>query len=548
MSQIKENNPYFIALKKLFLANIILFCSLSLIIFYLHASSEEKKFKEIAQYDHFAIDADLRVTQTTYKRQLEFLKAIIERKNNNLQRIKKLLAERNGLFMDTSHISFIAVTDRDLNIILLDQSYSPNESPQIPSPGRNFEALKKYPDEIILGKHIKGIKTRTPFVSLATGIKDKESKMVGSIILGFNLENFLESTTQNTLLKVYFSNQLQVVDSYAYDIFLDSSVWLYIYKIISPFSTSLSLFKYNKFLDKYVYFTYDLDNIRSLFYEELIEYLILMLLVFSVVDAITYFYILTPLKPAISMLNKLDNMNSKDTNIFKNLTNLALFLDSNLKEQQLIHKKQQKQLVELMNLSNHSIISASESLVEDIDDIILKQNNSFLCEYKEFLEEIKKRTISNEINVQATTNFCSEICDSVNKNCKEVVDIYSLLMETTISKKLVVEKLHFNTEENSIVSNHFDNISQYSFRFILYKKLFYLLVEEILNYQNNTVILTQVKLKANSIDFIFDHHNDSIIEDFNLNLMRCVIIGLVNNIRIQCLYISKQVIINCLID
>ncbi len=544
----KENNPHSKVLKKLFLANIILFCSWSLVIFYLHASSEGKKFKKIAENDHFAIDADLRTTQTAYKRQLEFLKASIERKNNDLQRIKKLLDRRNGLFMDTSHISFIAITDKYLNVILLDQSYSRDDQAQIPSPGRNFEALKQHPDEIILGKHIKGIKTRTPFVSLATGIKDQDGNMVGSIIFGFNLENFLEGATQNTLLKVYFSNQLQSMNSYSYDIFLDSSIWFYIYKVINPFSPSLSLFKYNKFLDKYVYFTYDLDNIRSLFYEELIEYLILMLLVFSIVDAITYFYVLAPLKPAISMLNKLENVQSKDTNIFKNLTNLALFLDSNLKEQKLIHKKQQKQLVELMNLSNHYIISASESLVEDIDDIILKQNNSFLHKYKEFLGEIKERTISNEMDTQTTIDLCSEICNLVNKNCKEVVDIYSLLMETTISKKLVVEKLHFNTEENSIVSNHFDNISECSFPFILYKKLFYLLVEEILNYQNNTVILTQVKLKANSIDFIFDHNNNSIIEDFNLNLMRCVIIGLVNNIRIQCLYINKQVIINCLID
>lgn len=531
----KENKPYYVALKKLFLANIILFFSWSLIIFYLYASSEEKKFKEIVQYDHFAIDADLRTTQTAYKRQLEFLKATIERKNNNFQRIQNLLALRKAMFIDAESISFIAVTDKNLNIILLDKSYSHDDEVRIPSPEKNFGALKQHPDEIILGKYIKGIKTKTPFVSLATGIKDKEGTMVGSIIIGFNLEYFLERATQNTLLKIYFSNQPQETKSYSYNIFLGSSIWFYIHKVINPFSTSLGLFKYNKFLDKYICFKYDLDNIRLLFYEQLAEYLILMLLVFAIVDVITYFYALSPLKPAISMLNKIENVNSKDTNIFKNLTNLALFLDS-----------KQKQLIELMNLSNYSITSASESLVEDINDIISKQNKSFFYKHKEFLKDIKERTICNEIDLQANTDLCSKICDLISKNCKEIVDIHSLLMETAIPKKLVVEKLDPNYKENNIISNNFDNMRQYSSRLIVYKKLFYLLVEEILNYQTNAIILTQVRLNGgNNIDFIFDHDSNSIIEDFNLNLMRCVIIGLANNIQTQCSYINKQVIINC---
>lgn len=543
----KIAKSYKSALKNLFFTSIILFVSCCLIIFYLKLWFDTNKFIEIVEKNKSSIELDFRRLQLYYKSQISFVKNKIEPIIDNPKKVQEFLTSQEMLLIDRSRINVIIITDENFKIRTLDQNQLLEHSITIEN--RDYlKIIKKSPDLIILGDVVEGVITKKPAIPLATGLKDKHGKMNGALIFSVNLASLQKSLLGCALVKVLIENDdNNARNGKIYEDLKNSPKAFFISNVLYPGSTNIGLINPIDLMHKPIYLEYDITELRNQFMQELGTYYITLGILFAIIDLLIYCYMLYPIRSVMFVLDKVVDKESTGISIFNQLTNLVILQSEKISAQKLLQKQQQMHLMAIMSLSKYSVNSISENLVDDIDELVTGQNKTFLSQYKELVQEIQQKLVNSESDIQASLDVGTEIFDLVMNNPKEVTNFFSLLIEGGVSAALIAEQGQYNEDSKFLATPINQAVRQSSLGILIYKKLFYKLIQEILQSQNENNVLTRVNIMANNIDFIFTHYGSGSLAGFKINLIRCKILGVFNNVKIKCLFEVEQIIIRCTI-
>lgn len=546
----KNANNYLIILKRFILVTIFLFVSSCCIIFYVKLSLVAGQFVENVKANKAEIQKDLQKRLADYQAQLTFVKNRVEDLKDNQTKLRDFLDDTQILIEKGSNINTIILTDENFNILMSGQDTWNKQNPIRLEKGNYRNILKHYPDKIIIGEIVESVITNKPVIPMATSIQDKNGKMLGAVIFSINLQKLENSLSQGRLFKVLIEDtKTCLAEDEAYNKLLESPNLFFIFEILNPINTNWDMSTLEENSQKYLHLKYSNDIQKTRFINALIPPYLIIFIIFIIINLLFYFYVISPMKPAMELLNKEPENQSESGNIFTKLTNLVVVQSSKLKEQSQLSQEHQLHLIALKDLSKQSISTIkniSENLTEEIDDLITMQNQSFLSKYKELLEEIQQKVANNEQSTKLVLDTSIETLRLIVNQIKEPCSLMELLLESGVKETLIMESLEYHHDTDSQTSET-QNVSKLSGNFMLYRKLFHILVKEILSCETESTVLDQALIDNSTIDFVFTVTNNELISEFNINLTRCKMLSVFNNILVKCSYKKDQIIVTCTI-
>jgi hypothetical protein len=548
----KAENNYRIVLKRFFLATLFLFISSCCIIFYVKLSLVAGQFLANVQGDKSSIEKDFQKIQRIHHAQLSFVKRRIEDIKDNPKKLRGFLEDTQILIEVGSTINTIIITDENFNVLMSGQNTSTTTPSLRLEKGHYRNILKRSPDKIILGEIVESIVTKKPVIPLAASIQDKNGKMLGAIVFSISLQKLENNLSHGRLFKVFIEdNKTSLVDDEAYYKLLESPNLFFVFEILNPMNSQWGISTLENVSQKYLHLQYNTHYQKIRFIKALVPPYMIIFILFIIVNLLFYFYVISPMKPAMELLNKVSDNHTIGGNIFTKLTNLMVVQSGKLKEQSMLSQEQQMHLIALRDLSKHSISTIkniAENLTEEVGDLITTQNQSFLVQYKELLKELQQKIANNEHSTKLILDTSVEILHLLANDTKERCSIMELLLESGVNESLIMETFKYDQTNTEFSSSENQNIRKFLEDFMIYKRLFYKLVQEILSCENEVNILSQVFIRGEAIDFVFKVTDNESISGFNINLTRCKMLSVFNNVHVKCLYNQNQIIVTCTIN
>lgn len=490
---------------------------------YFTAVNISNKFIISLDNDIVSINTDLRRLQLAYNDQIKWVKLEVEQLEFSSQELNKYFNSRKTSILDRSSIGAIIVSNNSHKIIY-SNALDNKDNNKFSLPHRSYlDKVKLHPNSVTIGEIVTGVLTKLPSIPLATGITNKNNEFKGYLIFSINLDNLSRNLVRNALSSVLIKDQINSDYKINSNYLRSYPIRFFIRNIILG-KENISFTTFEPFTGKYIELFYNTSTIKTDFYSNFIANSTIVFCLLLLILIFYYFRILRPLQPTlntISNIAKIENLNN--SNIFS-LINTAVSEQS--KTISLQKTAYQEQLFKLIALTSsvseitRYIKNKMEILVENVSDIRLSTKQDLSKHQQIIFKELENTVINSEQDIKSLLSNYMNIAHSMKIYDKQEIDIISLLLECGINQSFISVQSMVDCEELA-----------------LHKLLFSTLIQEIISFKEGDLVLSQVRIEGNRLNFIFNQLNDVIVTGFNEKLIICKIWGLFNNIQV---HISNQ--------
>lgn len=402
--------------------------------------------------------------------------------------------------------------------------------------GFSLEELKNNPDKIIIGSIIKDKILKRNYFFIASGVSNKNSNFAGILLLKIDIAYLNEKVIplNNRILKIKDSVNQDLIDNSVYQQLQEFPKTTFLSNTLFH-PSDLSITKYNNHFHKYTKSIYNSKRIVVSFTDNIFIFgcMVLTLLIF--VFFVYWKIILLPMKESLMMVQKNNNGRKEVDKLFSIFYRLN---DFNLGQSALISKQEQEQREQFAKLISiifsigslaQYITSKVEILKEDIADMRAKSNKklSSAVDFNKRLSEIEKTVAISGKDIRLLTSEYTKFTKLIKSQKRENIEISSYKLNSLVNNKIVSIK-----EGKQIVKI----TPEVEFNINVYKSFFIMLLDEILNFNNNEIILTEIKIfKKQKLQFIFKKINFNFINLQNEQITVSKMLGMFNDIKVSIL-------------
>lgn len=410
--------------------------------------------------------------------------------------------------------------------------------------GFSLEKLKKDPDKIIVGKIIGDKILKRNYFFIASGVRNKNSNFTGILLLKIDIAYLNERIVplNNRILKIKDSVNNDKLTNSLYLQLQKSPVRTFLSNILFHRSDP-SIIKYNNSLNKYTESKYNPNATIVSFKRNIYTFVCIVLALLIFVFFIYWRMILLPMKESLMMIQKNGNGRKAVDKLFSIFYRLN---DFNLDQSALISKQEQEQREQFAKIISiifsigslaQYVTSKVEILKEDIADMRSKNNKklSSVVDFNKRLSEIEKTVATSEKDIRLLTSEYTKFTKLIKTQKRENIQINAHKLNSLINTNLI-----------SMNDNRTVKITpQVEFDIHVYKSFFIMLLDELLNFNNNELILVEIKIfKKQKLEFIFKKINSNFIDFQHEQITVSKMLGVFNDIEVSILQDQEFVTID----
>lgn len=516
----------------------IFLISIFLIIFFQTLNISNNFIKDIEK-DRVLLNADLKKLHLSYEKHLKYIRSQIETKSLNRQNIYNYFNSDSALILDRSAINTVIVTDHNKNVIFSDLLDNNNglESDQLKA-RQYLNKIALNPNQVVFGEIVTGILTNVPSIPIATGIRDKSNNYIGAIIFSVSLENLSKNLSLGSLKSIKVKNA-SINNSNIIETIKNNPFYYTIREILFGNST-IEIVSYNDLIKKYVIVEYDVSPYISEAVTHILIYGFIIMLVLSFIFIFYYYNILKPIRPTLQIIQNLSDANTsnKKISLFGSVVSSITKQSQLLQEKEYVYKEQLTQIISVIcsidSLTSY-VKNKLEFLTEEIQDLSSAKELSNK-HIKTKLRHIEQAVIDNENEVNSVLYSFNKIFKLLESQKKQEFKVIELLKQSNLDKDLLNDQVKTNNSEI---------VKLYDYSVFVYKSLFDTLIDEIIQFNSQSLSIKSVNVLDKKIEFIFKEIRDSKILSQHERLVLCKLWGIFNDILITLEYHKNEIKVIC---
>lgn len=410
--------------------------------------------------------------------------------------------------------------------------------------GFSLEKLKDNPENIIIGNIIEDETLKRNYFFIASGVSNKNSNFTAILLLKIDINYLNEKIVplNNRILKINDTVDKALLDNPVYQQLQEFPAITFLSNTLFH-KSDLNIISYNNNFQKYTESIYNSKRIAVSFIDNVFIFgcIIFTLLIF--VFFIYWKMILLPMKESLMMVQKNNNGRREIDKLFSIFYRLN---DFNLDQSALISKQEQEQREQFAKIISiifsigslaQYVTSKVEILKEDIADIRAKSNKKLSSEvdFSKRLSEIEKTVASSGKDIKLLTSEYAKFTKLIKTQKRENIIISSSILDSLINVKIAFMNKHQTVKITP----------QIEFKIHVYKSFFMMLLDEILNFNNNEITLTEIIIyRKQKLQFIFNKINSNFINLQNEQITVSKMLGMFNDIKVSILQDQESVTID----